>query len=337
MNIIDKLDKNETISVIIPVYNVDKYIVEALDSVCNQTYENLEIIIIDDGSTDNSAEICDEYALNDSRIIVIHQSNAGAAAAKNAGLKIATGKYLAFLDSDDYLELDAYEYMLSQINYMNADVIQCSFRDFYKNEKIDRVSLNEECLFDNIEYLRRFTSDWTCGLLWDKLYRRDLFEGILFEEGHKIDDEFFTYKGIMNASKIIHMPKVVYNYRKRKSSVMLSDDSKEKIIYDKIDYLSSRRHCIAKRFPILKEIYDLHYLNMLVILCKDPDVSIEQIKMIKKCLHEYFKSGDITRLNKALCWELIKLLVLPTSSLARKSKSNFVKCKQSEEKHVYFE
>lgn len=281
MNIIDK---NDTISVIIPVYNVDRYIVEALDSVCNQTYRNLEIIIIDDGSTDNSAKICDEYAVKDSRITVIHQSNAGAAAAKNAGLRIASGKYLAFLDSDDYLERNSYEFMLSKLIEDDADVVQCSFRDVYVNKKNDRIFLKEKQEFTVTDYLKRFTTDWTCSLLWDKLYKRCLFDGIFFEEGHKIDDEYFTYQGIMNAQKIIHLPNIVYNYRKRISGVMLSPESQNQIVMDKLDYLTKRRVQVTKRFPDLKDIYDYNFYNMLFLLLKDPGSSLESIHYIRRLL-----------------------------------------------------
>ena len=119
---------NQTISVIVPVYNVSQYLPDCIENICAQTYSNLEIILIDDGSTDNSGILCDEYAKKDSRIKVIHQTNSGAASAKNAGLRAVTGEYLAFVDSDDYLELDAYEFMINKMQKHNVDIVRCGFQ-----------------------------------------------------------------------------------------------------------------------------------------------------------------------------------------------------------------
>ena len=171
---------NSTISVIIPVYNVERYLHECLDSVLSQSCSELQIILIDDGSTDDSGMICDEYAAKDSRIAVIHQKNSGAAAAKNAGLRMATGEYLSFVDSDDYLEPGAFRHMVNLLEKSSADVIQCGFCDLFVDEKIDRITLENVCTFTAVEYLKRYTTDWTCGLLWDKLYKRSLFENIFF-------------------------------------------------------------------------------------------------------------------------------------------------------------
>lgn len=289
------------ISVIIPVYNVEKYLIECLDSVVYQTYKDLEIILIDDGSSDSSPEICNRYMEKDSRIQVIHQKNGGAANAKNTGLRVATGEYLAFLDSDDFLEPDAYEYMLKEIEKEEADVIQCSFRNIYLNGSESIVVLSEKQEFSSSEYLARFTQDWTCGLLWDKLYKRSLFENIYFEEGHKIDDEYFTYQGIINAKKIIHDPAIVYNYRKRNSSVMLSPKSQRRIVLDRVDYLTKRRQKVCDAFPELKSVFDKHYYNMLVILLKDSGSSLDSVQLIRGIIKKEF----FNILRQRSCWDLL--------------------------------
>ena len=116
---------NDIISVVIPVYNVEKYLGECIESVINQTYSNLQIILIDDGSTDSSGIICDQYADKDKRITVVHQENAGAGAAKNRGLDLVKGKYFSIIDSDDYIELNMYEKMLDYINKFKVDIVQC--------------------------------------------------------------------------------------------------------------------------------------------------------------------------------------------------------------------
>ena len=298
------------ISVIIPVYNVELYIKNCIESVINQTYKNLEIIIIDDGSTDKSGRICDEYAMLDSRIIVIHQSNSGAANAKNNGLKIATGYYLAFVDGDDYLEPTAYEFMVSELLKNDADVIQCGFNKVFVDNLYPKFSHNTKMIFNTIEYLSRYTIDWTCGLLWDKLFKRKLYENIFFEEGHKIDDEYFTYQGIMKAKKIVYIPVIIYNYRQRATGVMLDTSTiltKQQILYDKIDYLNKRRKKINNNFPELADIFNIHYLNALLILSKNENSTYQSLYMIKNQLNEYKYEHNKTKIDWNLRILLFKL------------------------------
>ena len=272
----------KTISVIVPVYNVASYLPQCMESLLNQSYKALEIILIDDGSTDDSPALCDGYARLDKRVRVIHQNNGGAASAKNAGLHIATGEYLTFVDSDDYLELDAYAFMVAAMETHGADVVQCGYRDVFTHSQINRLSSDETVKYTKIDYLRRYTQDWTCALLWDKLYKRSLFGGVFFEEGHIVDDEFFTYQGIMNAQMVIYLPRIVYNYRKRKSSVTGRLDYRQRTILDKLDYLQKRRKNVTDRFPILKPDFEKHYVNMLLWLAFDSYSTEESIRQIKE-------------------------------------------------------
>lgn len=292
------------ISVIIPVYNVEAYLRQCLDSVLTQDYSSLQVIVIDDGSTDGSGAICDEYAAGDSRVVVIHQKNGGAAAAKNAGLRVASGRYLSFVDSDDYLEPDAYRHMVSGLEAAGADVIQCSFRDVYPTKSVPYAVKTEKNTFSAAEYLEQFTKEWTCGLLWDKLYVRSIFDGIFFEEGHKIDDEYFTYQGIMNARKIVREDCVVYNYRKRRSGVMHSPESAQQIIRDRVDYLSKRRRNVITRFPELREAFDRHFVEMMVILSREPAATRETGILIRKQLCSYFREKNHTAVDFRL-WSAI--------------------------------
>lgn len=281
------------ISVIIPVYNVEKYIGECLDSVINQTYKKLQIILVDDGSTDSSGKICDEYAEKDNRITVVHQKNAGAGAAKNTALKIADGKYLAFVDSDDFLELEAFEHMINILENNNANIVQCCYRDVFVNRKIDAIKDKDSFgTYTTEDYLERYTTDWTCGLLWDKLYLRNLFDNIYFEEGHVVDDDYFTYQGVMNAKKIIVDSQVIYNYRKRSSSVSYIPEHMERIIFDRLDYLSKRRIKIISRFPSLKETFNKHYVNMLIWLSTDPYLTNNSLNKIKSQLKKFLKDAN---------------------------------------------
>lgn len=313
---------DEKISIIVPVYNVQSYLVECIESLIKQEYSNVEIILIDDGSTDCSGNICDEYAQKDNRITVIHQKNGGAANAKNTGLKYATGKYLAFVDSDDFVEHDAYVYMLAKLKKSDADIIQCSFRDIYQNRTKDQIMLQDEQVFDVVSYLNRYTFDWTCGLLWDKLYRRELFESIFFEEGHTVDDEFFTYQGVMNAKKIVHDPKIVYNYRKRKSSVTAKREYRENTVLDKLDYLVKRKNRVIDKFPVLKQNFNKHFLYMLLWLSTDAYASKRSIQITKKYLKEYFSENSIFSIEWRILIPLFRIRFASVKWLLKRKNSS---------------
>lgn len=283
----------DVISVIVPVYNVAAYLPQCLESIANQDYEKLEVILIDDGSTDGSGAVCDEYARQDSRFRVIHQKNGGAAAAKNAGLRAAAGEYLSFVDSDDFLEPGAYRHMVDVLKTEKADAAQFSFRDVYKTRTEDQLLPPGRSAEDNKTYLVRFTKDWTCALLWNKLYKRELFDGIFFEEGHRIDDEYFTYQGIMNARRIVCDDRIVYNYRRRASSVMLSPSSGKQLAYDRVDCLVKRWEKVLNRFPELRRDFDLQLLDALIYLAEDPGSSPESLAYIKTQVKSYlFRKGN---------------------------------------------
>ncbi len=305
------------ISIITPVYNVATYLPECITSILTQEHFDLEVILIDDGSTDESGKICDEYAKRDCRIKVIHQSNGGAAAAKNAGLRIATGEYLSFVDSDDFLEPGAYSHMIRLLQDQKADVVQCSYRDVFRDHTTDRLLSDHKVAMDAADFLTLFTEDWTCALLWDKLYKRSLFDGIFFETGHKIDDEYFTYRGIMNAGKIIRDERIVYNYRKRVSSVMFSPASAQQIVSDRIDYLSERRRNVITHFPQLRSAYDNHFLNAMIILSRDANATVANIQAIRQKLKSYFREKEHSKPDYHLYPALAKLMFGGTSHILR--------------------
>ncbi|MBO4674921.1 MAG: glycosyltransferase [Elusimicrobiaceae bacterium] len=163
------------ISIIVPIYNVEKYLSQCLDSIVAQTYQNLEIILVDDGSPDNCGKICDEYAAKDSRIKIIHQVNAGLSAARNAGLEIAMGEYIGFVDSDDYIESDMYEYLYGLIKRDNAAMAMCAI---CQDEGFvdDRQCKFPYLLIPTLEIFQ--FSNWPP--VWNKLYRRDFISTLRF-------------------------------------------------------------------------------------------------------------------------------------------------------------
>lgn len=307
----------DVISVIVPVYKVEAYLPQCLDSILSQDYDQLEVILIDDGSPDNCGRICDAYAAKDSRIRVIHQKNGGAAAAKNAGLRLATGEYLCFADSDDTLEPNVYGYMLTTLKESGADAAEFCFRNEFRNRTEDMVLVTGREILEGKEYLRLFAREWHCALLWNKLYKRALFDGIFFEEGHRIDDEYFTYQGMMNAQKVVRDEKIIYRYRMRASGAMLNPHAREQLMLDRVDYLEKRRKKIGERFPELRKEFDHEFVNAMIYLTDYPENTPETIAAIKRSAVRYFVSGNFTIPPRYLWKGLLRVLCLPAGKLLK--------------------
>ncbi|MDR2192711.1 MAG: glycosyltransferase, partial [Endomicrobium sp.] len=204
------------ISTIIPVYNVERYLTHSLDSIANQTYKNLEIICIDDGSSDNSRTILEEYAKKDSRINVIKQENTGGLGyyARNAGLKIAKGDYLSFADPDDYIDLDFYEKLIAAALKTKADIVCAATRWLDVQGKVTRITLGTADS-DNVKKdFAKILSSLQHGAVWNKLYARDLiFKNNLYFHGYCGEDNFFTISALYHCNKISSVKDAYYNYR----------------------------------------------------------------------------------------------------------------------------
>lgn len=314
---------NQTISVIVPVYNVETYLPHCVSSILSQDYEDLEVILIDDGSTDASGRICDQYADKDPRVRVIHQNNGGAAAAKNAGLRLASGDYLTFADSDDYLEPGAYGFLMKTLLETNADAVQGSFREVYRNH-VEEQRIQAETL-EEYDYLLRFPKDFSCALLWNKLYRREIFDGVFFEEGHKIDDEYFTYQGFLRPRKVARADRIVYNYRKRASSVMSSPESAERLVLDCLDSAAKRRQKILDTLPQLREPFDENYLDVMWYLSGNEGSTERSLQALKGSFRNYMGEKGRTFPPVYLWRGLAKLFFVPTPRLLALCKRT---CKQ---------
>lgn len=228
----------ELISIIVPVYNVEAYLERCLDSLVGQTYSNIEIILVDDGSTDHCPEICDIWERKDPRIKVIHKENGGLSDARNAGLKMATGEYIAFVDSDDWLDLEYCDVMIKTMFENDADIVECgTYLVDESGEKISqRRASNPQLILDREEALERLlTEDGVYQTVWNKLYKRIVIQDIWFEVGKYHEDEFWTYKVFdrMNKMIVIHNPQ--YYYLQRDSSIM-----GEKYSIKRLDGLEAR-------------------------------------------------------------------------------------------------
>ncbi len=301
----------DKLSVIVAVYNIAAYLPECLDSILSQDYEHLEVILINDGSKDDSGEICDRYAAADPRIRVIHQKNGGAAAAKNAGLRIATGQYLTFVDGDDFLDPNVYGYMMSVLKESGADAAHFGLRYVYRTKNEDYPIAPGRSVISAKEYLCRFNTDWTCAICVNKIYKRRLLEGVFFEEGHRIDDEYFTYKGFLNAETVVCDDRIIYNYRQRGSSAMLSPASQNQLALDRIDCIAKRRKIIAQRVPELRKTFDIAFLDALVYISEYPDNTPDSIRLLKSELKNYLKEGN-TFPPKYLWKGIVSLLFMGT-------------------------
>ncbi len=213
-------EREPKISVIVPVYKVEPYLRKCLDSIINQTYRNLQIILVDDGSPDNCGAICDEYADRDSRIEVIHQENGGVSVARNAGLKLADGDYIGWVDSDDWIELDMYETMLANVLAYQADIAVCSRFERYKNKIVQRGWHKVEVLNTEQALKILLQNDKMQNYLCDKLWKYELFADIVFPEGRTYEDIAVMHRLFIKARCVICLPYVGYNYFQRANSIV---------------------------------------------------------------------------------------------------------------------
>lgn len=208
-------DQTNLISVVIAAYNIEEYIERGVNSVRNQTYQNLEIIIVDDGSTDTTGERCDHLALKDARIHVIHKENGGPAQARNTGIERARGSYIGFVDGDDWIDNDMYEKMLGAMREQGADLAVCRYRQVSKTHTEDE-SVDRAVVFEGQEALQYYvqeTKEYAIqNAAWNKLYRRELLTGITFPDGKWYEDIMFATMALAQAKRCVYLDTAYYNY-----------------------------------------------------------------------------------------------------------------------------
>lgn len=235
------------VSIIVPVYNVEQYICSCLESIINQKFSDIEIILVDDGSKDRSGIICDEYARKDARIKVIHKKNGGLSDARNVGLKVATSEFIGFIDSDDQIDLDFYQKLYMAIKKDNSDIAVASIQHF-SGEKLLYLRAVDECKslskYDAMKEL--LISQRISNSVCNKLFSRKLFEGILFPVGKLYEDEYVTYKVFDKARNVSILNNTCYYYRYNIESITHAKfterefdriyASLEKIVFCQINY-----------------------------------------------------------------------------------------------------
>lgn len=279
----------DLISVIIPVYKVEKYINKCIDSIINQTYANLEIILVDDGSPDNCGKICDEYAEKDNRIKVIHKKNGGLSEARNYGIDISKGRYIAFVDSDDYVSDNYIEYMYKLLKDNNADMSICGIQivnDEHKKYKVVETNVDvytTEEAFENLLYAEGIEV-----AAYGKLYPKEYFDDVCFPVGEKYEDTAIMAVLMNKAKKIVFGSQKCYFYYTRPGSISRSGFNKNELDY--IKNVKSMLAYIRQNYPDIEnailryQLYSNFRILRIILFSKNKNNEIqkETIENIKK-------------------------------------------------------
>lgn len=245
-------EMNESlISVIVPIFKVEDYLNRCVESLIAQTYHNLEIILVDDGSTDTCPQLCDEWAEKDKRIKVIHKKNGGLSDARNAGIRAAEGEYILFVDSDDWVCADYAESLYRAVESSNSDICECDV--IRTSGEIMPHYEGKECIpvcYEPEEALKLLIEDRIFHQhVWNKIYRCDCIQGIPFEKGMVNEDEFWTYQIFGRANKVSKIQKKLYYYFQRNNSIMGTEYNYKRL--DVLEAKNRRQRYIEKNYPRL--------------------------------------------------------------------------------------
>lgn len=262
----------DLISVIVPMYKVEKYLEKCIESIRNQTNSNLEIILVDDGSPDNCGRIADEYAKKDGRIKVVHKENGGISSARNAGLKIATGEYVIFVDSDDMISIKNCEILHDIAIKFEADIVMGKNIKTYEDEEgeikfpsnfnVSEEKIREERIISHEEaYTLMLTNDEVGNFAHTKLYKRELFSNIEFPEGKVYEDAGTLYKVIHKANKIAYTDEIVYYYLFGRVGAITSSFSEKKIL-DSLEAYNGQYRFLRENYESIKDIINVIWVKM---------------------------------------------------------------------------
>lgn len=224
------MNDEKLVSVIVPIYKVEQYMDDCINSLLNQTYKNLEIILVDDGSPDNCPYKCDSWSAKDDRIKVIHKENQGLSCARNSGLDIATGDYIAFVDSDDWIEPNMYQEFVEVLNTEKVDFVAGRILTYDENTGIripfmegkDYLNINSDTILDRNSYLKAILSKKLESASWNKLYRRSVIGDIRFKKNRYFEDYLFMYNIASRMKSMCYLASICYNYRIRSNSICSS-------------------------------------------------------------------------------------------------------------------
>ena len=252
------------ISVVVPVYKVEKYLDECMESLTSQTYKNLEIIMVDDGSPDRCGQMCDEWQKKDSRIQVIHQENMGLSGARNSGMKLMTGEYVAFLDSDDVMHPKMYEHLVAALEAEDADVAICG-EVLFEEAPVEYECTQEykvKAVENRLQLLQHFTDDWSITIIvvYNKIYKRELVDKLTYPVGTLQEDMYYQINAMLRANKAVWLDEKLYGYRQRPGSIMSAGDYSIYINCLKgMCYQQKKIH--EAEIPEIEKLYDSYVLR----------------------------------------------------------------------------
>ncbi len=254
------------ISVIVPIYNVEQYVEKCVESIMNQTYKDLEIILIDDGSTDGSGNICDEYAIKDSRIRVVHKENGGLSDARNAGIELAKGEFLSFVDGDDYIHPQMLEILYRNLMEQGCDISMCKFCHITEDEIIDTVLISDLVRKEECSLKALVTNSSEIASACNKLYKRTLFDDIRYPKGKLHEDEYVIHELLGKSEGIVISDAQLYFYVKREGSIMnvirvTRIEHFMEAMMTRLQFLQEKNMLELQRFTIKMMIGHLEYLS----------------------------------------------------------------------------
>lgn len=288
----------EKISVIIPVYNTEEHLHRCIDSILGQTYSNLEILLINDGSTDNSGSICDEYAQNDARVKVIHQGNKGQSVARNVGVKNATGQYIIYVDSDDWIDLEMYTTMMDVMIANNQEIVECGEVHRYEDTETKPPNAGEMVIEDQLTALKRIIANQAFSVC-RRLCHRDIITQIEFLEATFAEDVYYTVETISRVKSIAVMPYPFYNYYKANESTTrgayqlrsLGTVDAALFVDAKVREITSDKSFKPIIDKFILTILMFNYKSMQLYPAVDPKLTHR--KRIKKMINKYLDSGNL--------------------------------------------
>lgn len=281
--------ENPLVSIIIPVYNIEKYIERCVESILEQSYTNLQILLINDGSKDRSGAICEKLKKRDSRIEVYHKVNGGLSDARNYGILHANGKYLSFIDGDDWIEKEYIEKLLLCVLKYNADFSQCQFQYAF-DDRIEKLDVKQEKIqvFSREQAIISFIESGPIGIsvvAWGKLYKREIFSKIKYQKGMVHEDVFTTCDIIFEAiNKVVIVDEPLYNYYQRIGSISNSNNVKrycdriiaQKHVLDRAEKEGKACYCIEAEYMLFDSI-----MNILVEIPNKLLSNVEFIRNIR--------------------------------------------------------
>ncbi|GAB5617076.1 hypothetical protein JCM31739_19010 [Faecalimonas canis] len=274
--------KSKLVSIVIPVYNVEDYLKRCIESVIQQTYKNLEIIIVDDGATDDSPIICDEYASKDERIKVIHKINGGLSDARNVGYSESRGEYIFFLDSDDWLEKNTIEILYEALLRYDADIVVANYYYQYEFHCVSANVIEEVQVYNRKQAMEELLrNDLIKNFAWGKLYKRELLEEYAFPVGKLFEDTYWTHLIFNQAQKIVLVKEELVYYFQRSTSISYVFDIKKLHI---LDGYKERREFVKKEYPELLYLIDETMISLMINLYMD------SIRHFDRKIHKNFKT-----------------------------------------------